>query len=186
MLTPEEREEETVYQDARRVEVIMAKTYPMLSSDGHLEVLPERWTSRMPVKYRALAPHTTTLPDGSDAIVMEGSGPFRVNYIDLRGGRKAEDWQPVGVKVQDTPGIGPPEQRVAEQDVDGLSAEVLFPNMAAGPGLWRNMQDDAAYKAAIRAYNDWLAEEYCPAAPDRLIGTAATPWPNIGAPPAEL
>jgi hypothetical protein len=100
----------------------------------------------MPAKYRALAPHTTTLPDGSDAIVMEGSGPFRVNYIDLRGGRKAEDWQPVGVKVENTPGIGPPEQRVEEQDVDGLLAEVLFPNMAAGPGLWRNMQDDAAYK----------------------------------------
>ncbi len=67
-----------------------------------------------------LAPHTTTLPDGSDAIVMEGAGPFKVNYIDLRGGRKAEDWQPVGVKVENTPGIGPPEQRVEEQDVDGL------------------------------------------------------------------
>ena len=98
----------------------MAKTYPMLSSDGHLEVLPERWTGRMPAKYRELAPRTTTLPDGSDAIVMAGSAPFKVNYIDLRGGRKAEDWQPVGVKVENTPGIGPPEQRVAEQDADGL------------------------------------------------------------------
>src|SRR5919205_3357149 len=152
MLRPEEREE-VVYQDALRVEVMMAKTYPMLSSDGHLEVLPERWTSRMPAKYRALAPRTTTLPDGSDAIVIEGSEPFRVNYIDLRGGRKAEHWQPVGVKVENTPGIGPPEQRLAEQDVDGLSAEILFPNMAAGPGLGRNMKDDAAYTAAVRAYN---------------------------------
>ena len=79
----------------------MAKTYPMLSSDGHLEVLPERWTGRMATKYRELAPRTTTLPDGSDAIVMAGSAPFKVNYIDLRGGRKAEDWQPVGVKVPD-------------------------------------------------------------------------------------
>ena len=133
----------------------------------------------MPAKYRELAPRTTTLPDGSDAIVMEGSGPFKVNYIDLRGGRKADDWQPVGVKVENTPGIGPPEQRVAEQDVDGLLAEVLFPNMAAGPGLWRNMQDDAAYKAAVRAYNDWLAEEYCPVAPDRLLGMAVIPWTNM-------
>ena len=49
----------------------MEKNYPMLSSDGHLEVLPERWTGRMPEKYRKLAPHTTILPDGSDAIVME-------------------------------------------------------------------------------------------------------------------
>jgi hypothetical protein len=92
----------------RRGEVIMAKTYPMLSSDGHLEVLPERWTNRMPAKYRELAPRTTTLADGSDAIVMEGAGPFKVNYIDLRGGRKADDWQPVGVKVENTPGCGRP------------------------------------------------------------------------------
>ena len=164
----------------------MAKTYPMLSSDGHLEVLPERWTRRMPAKYRELAPRTTTLADGSDAIVMEGSGPFKVNYIDLRGGRKADDWQPVGVKVENTPGIGPPEQRVEEQDVDGLSAEVLFPNMAAGPGLWRNMKDDDAYKAAVRAYNDWLAEEYCPVAPDRLLGMGVIPWTNIDDALAEL
>src|SRR6266853_6891 len=115
---------------------MMAKTYPMLSSDGHLEVLPERWTSRMPAKYRALAPHTTTLPDGSDAIVMEGSGPFRVNYIDLRGGRKAEDWQPVGVKVENTPGIGPPEQRGEEQDVDGLLGMAVMP--------WTNIDDALA------------------------------------------
>ena len=43
-----------------------ATAYPMLSSDGHLEALPERWSGRMPAKYRSLAPHTTTLPDGSD------------------------------------------------------------------------------------------------------------------------
>ena len=49
-------------------------------------------------------------------MAMEGAAPFKVNYIDLRGGRKAEDFQPVGVKVENTPGIGPPEQRIAEQD----------------------------------------------------------------------
>jgi predicted TIM-barrel fold metal-dependent hydrolase len=151
----------------------------MLSSDGHLEVLPERWTGRMPAKYRDLAPRTTTLPDGSDAIVVAGAAPLKVNYIDLRGGRKAEDWQPVGVKVENTPGIGPPEQRLAEQDEDGLSAEILFPNMVVGPRLWRNMQDDAAYTAAIRAYNEWLAEEYCPVDPDRLIGMGVIPWTTI-------
>jgi predicted TIM-barrel fold metal-dependent hydrolase len=159
--------------------MMVANAYPMLSSDGHLEVLPERWSGRMPAKYRSLAPHTTTLPDGSDAIAMEGAAPFKVNYIDLRGGRKAEDFQPVGVKVENTPGIGPPEQRIAEQDEDGLLAEVLFPNMVVGPRLWRNMKDDDAYKAAVRAYNDWLAEEYCPVAPDRLVGLGVIPWTNL-------
>jgi hypothetical protein len=98
--------------------------------------------------------------------VPRQSRGFTSNSIDLRGGRKAEDFQPVGVKVEQTPGIGPPEQRVAEQDADGILAEVLFPNMAAGPRLWCIMQDDDAYNAAIWTYNKWLAEEYCPVAPD--------------------
>src|SRR5437879_2753271 len=45
---------------------------PLLSSDGHLEVLPERWTPRMPAKYRERAPRTVKLPAGSDAILREG------------------------------------------------------------------------------------------------------------------
>jgi predicted TIM-barrel fold metal-dependent hydrolase len=164
----------------------MASKYPMLSSDGHLEVLPERWTQRMPAKYRDQAPTTTTLPDGSDAIVMEGAGPFKLNYVDLRGGRKGEDFQPMAVKAENTPGIGPPEQRVQEQDEDGILAEVLFPNMVAGPRLWRNMHNDDAYLAAIRAYNDWLGEEYCSVASDRLIGMGVIPWTNIDDSIAEL
>jgi hypothetical protein len=56
-------------------------------------------------------------PDDSDAMVLADAGLFKVNYIDLRGGRQADDWQPVGVKVEQTPGIGPPEQRLAGDPV---------------------------------------------------------------------
>ena len=41
---------------------------PLLSSDGHLEVLPERWTPRMPAKYRERAPRTIKLPGESAAL----------------------------------------------------------------------------------------------------------------------
>ena len=157
----------------------MSTNYPMLSSDGHLEVLPERWTGRMPSKYKDIAPTTTTLPDGSDAIIMGNAGPFKLNYVDLRGGRRGEAFQPIAVKAENTTGIGPPEQRLAEQDEDGLLSEVLFPNMVSGPALWRNMTDDGAYLAAIRAYNNWLGEEYCAISRDRLIGIGVIPWTNI-------
>ena len=33
-------------------------------------------------------------------------------------------------------------------------------------------------RQSIRAYNDWLAEEYCAVAPDRLIGLGVMPWTN--------
>jgi uncharacterized protein len=159
---------------------------PLLSSDGHLEVRPERWTPRMPVKHREHAPRTITLPDGGDAILVEGQPPYPVPFLDLRAGRSNETWQPFGVTVEDTAGVGPPAQRLSEQDMDGLHAEVLFPNMQVGPRLWRGLADDDVYRAAVRAYNDWLGEEYCVVAPDRLVGLGVIPWTNVDDAIAEL
>src|SRR5262245_39410857 len=159
---------------------------PLVSSDGHLEVRPERWTSRMPARFRHLAPRTITLPDGGDALLVEGQEPRPVPFLDLRAGRTNETWQPFGVTVEDTAGVGPPEQRLREQDMDGLQAEVLFPNMQVGPRLWRTMADDDTYVAAVRAYNDWLGEEYCAVSRDRLIGLGVIPWTNVDDAIAEL
>src|SRR5262245_2508943 len=146
---------------------------PLLSSDGHLEVRPERWTPRMPATLRARAPRTIQLPDGGDAILIEGQPPYPVPFLDLRAGRTNESWQPFGVTVEDTAGVGPPEQRLREQDADGLLAEVLFPNMQVGPRLWRNMADEDAYRAAVGAYHDWLGGEDCPVSRGRLEGRGA-------------
>jgi predicted TIM-barrel fold metal-dependent hydrolase len=164
----------------------MSPLPPLLSSDGHLEVPPERWTPRMPARYRDKAPRTIRLPDGGDALLVEGQEPRPVPFIDLRAGRTSETWQPFGVKVEETAGVGPPEQRLREQDVDGIRAEVLFPNMQMGPRLWRTMADDDAYRAAVRAYNDWLGEEYCAVSRDRLIGLGVIPWTTLDDAIAEL
>jgi predicted TIM-barrel fold metal-dependent hydrolase len=48
------------------------------------------------------------------------------------------------------------------------------------------MPDRAAYRAAVRAYNDWLGEEYCPVSRDRLIGLGVIPWTNLEDAVAEL
>jgi predicted TIM-barrel fold metal-dependent hydrolase len=131
-------------------------------------------------------PRTVPHPDGGDALYIEGAPLFQVAYLDLRAGRTSEDWQPFDVKVEDTAGVGSPEQRLQEQDEDGCAAEVLFPNMQAGPGLWRNIADDHAYLAAIRAYNDWLAEEYCAVDPRRLVGLGVMPMTTLAHSLAEL
>jgi predicted TIM-barrel fold metal-dependent hydrolase len=164
----------------------LAALPPLISSDGHLEVVPERWTGRMPARLRGKAPRTIKLPDGGDAILVEGQKPYPVPFLDLRAGRTNETWQPFGVTVKDTAGVGPPEQRIREQDMDGLHAEVLFPNMQLGPRLWRTMSDDEAYRAAVRAYNDWLGEEYCPVSRDRLVGLGVIPWTALDDAVAEL
>ena len=94
----------------------MARKYTLMSSDGHLEVPPERWVHRVPQKYRDRAPHTVRLPDGGDALMIEGQPLLEANFLDLRAGRAEGTWQPFGLKVADAAGTGSPEQRVEEQD----------------------------------------------------------------------
>src|SRR5437870_13638741 len=74
----------------------------LISSDGHLEVRPERWTPRMPAKHRERAPRTIKLSDGGDALLVEGQPPYPAPFLDLRAGRTNETWEPFGVTVDDT------------------------------------------------------------------------------------
>ena len=164
----------------------MARDYRLMSSDGHLEVPPERWTHRVPAKYRDRAPRSVHLPDGGDALLIEGQPLLEAHFFDLRAGRATGQWQPFGLKIEDTAGTGSPEQRISEQDEDGMDAEVLFPAMVAGPVLWRNIADDEVYRAVIRGYNDWLGEEYCSVDRDRLIGMGVMPITNVDDAVAEM
>ena len=59
----------------------MAREYRLISSDGHLEVRPERWTHRVPAKYRDRAPRSVQLPDGGDAILIEGQPLQEANFF---------------------------------------------------------------------------------------------------------
>ena len=146
----------------------MARSYTYISADSHLEVDSKRWVDRVPLKFRDRAPRLVRTPNGGDAWAVENR-PLIPNPGDLYGGKGREVWKPFGQRYEDTPGTGSPEQRLSEQDQDGIDAEVLFPPQAGGARLWRAISDDGPYLACVRAYNDFLAEDYCSVAPDRLI-----------------
>ena len=85
----------------------MAREYHLMSSDGHLEVPPERWSHRVPEKWRDRAPRSIDLPEGGDAIIIEGRPLLEANFLDLRAGRAPGQWQPFGLRVEDAAGVGP-------------------------------------------------------------------------------
>src|SRR5437899_9233548 len=62
-----------------------------------------------------------------------------------------------------------PNARIKEMEVDGLSAEVLYPTLLLS--LYA-LEDAGVQEACFRLYNDWLIE-YCSVARDRLIGFPA-------------
>jgi uncharacterized protein len=59
-----------------------------------------------------------------------------------------------------------PSERISDQDVDGVTAEVLYTSI--GLPLF-GLRDRELQSACFRVFNDWLAE-YCSANPRRLIG----------------
>ncbi|MBV9326056.1 MAG: hypothetical protein JO352_20010, partial [Chloroflexi bacterium] len=112
--------------------------YELISADSHLEIDARWWRDRLPAHYRDQAPRVVRLPDGSDAWLIEGQ-PLRQVPFDLYGGKGREVWKPFGQNYETTPGTGTGQQRLEEQDQDGIDAEVLFPGQASGPNFWRNI-----------------------------------------------
>ncbi len=149
--------------------------YRYISGDSHLEIDSRHWVGRIPAKFRDLAPQLISQPDGSDKWTIGDKISRPAAAADLYGGKGRDLYVPYGGKYQGTPGTGSAEQRVREQEQDGIDAEVLFPSQQGGPKFWRRIDNNDAYKAVLRAYNSWLAEEYCAVDPDRLIGVGILP-----------
>ncbi|HSK29601.1 MAG TPA: amidohydrolase family protein, partial [Candidatus Limnocylindria bacterium] len=152
----------------------MARNYQYISADGHFESPPEQWTHRVAKKYRDRAPRRIKLADGRDGLLLEGR-PLVYGGTSLYGGRAPESFDPTKLDYDHTPGCGSAEQRLREQDQDGIDAEVLFALDVRNPAI----RDKAAFIAVIQGFNDYFAEEYCAVDRDRLIGVAVLP--NIGA-----
>ncbi len=151
----------------------MARDYRYISADSHFESPPEQWTHRVPGKYRDRAPRRVRLSEGRDGLQLEGQ---RLIYggTSLYGGRPPEIFDPTIMDYDSTPGCGSAEQRLREQDQDGIDAEVLFALYARNKGI----RDKAALCAIVHAFNEFMAEEYCAVDPDRQIALAVLP--NIG------
>jgi uncharacterized protein len=155
----------------------MTQSYRVVSADSHLEPAVERWTPRIPARYRESAPQRVRLPNGGDATIIEGQ---KKPHVFLGGlvGMPYDERSPIGGRFDTAPGAGSPEQRLHEQDVDGVDAEILF-HTSSSVAAYRGIKDDAAYKAVIHAWNEFLAEEYCAVAPDRLIGLGMLPDTSV-------
>ncbi len=164
----------------------MAPQYQLISADSHVDLSPDRWTHRVSAKWRDRAPRLVkqVTEKGADLVVMERSRAWSPGFTKLSG-------SPRGGLPRQLPsfetglGVGPPEQRLREQDQDGVQAEVMFthPNW---PQFWRGIDDDEGYVALIHAYNEFLAEEYCAVAPDRLLAMGVIPPTNLKDALAEL
>jgi predicted TIM-barrel fold metal-dependent hydrolase len=156
----------------------MAKA--MFSADSHVMEPPNCYVDYIDPKFRERAPHMVQGEERGDYFVIEGiDRPFDINLI-CAAGKDPEAMRISGGRFEDVyPGSWDPKARMADQDRDGVGAEIIY----ASIGMLICNLEDADYKhASMWAYNRWL-QEFCAGEPERLfgLGMAAMRTPEEGA-----
>src|SRR5207244_2144849 len=73
------------------------------------------------------------------------------------------------------PGVLNPAARLEDQAIDGIAGEVMYPSLNMST-FWH--PDREVVHAIFCNHNDWLYD-YCAYAPERLVGVAVVPLPDV-------
>jgi predicted TIM-barrel fold metal-dependent hydrolase len=147
-----------------------AREYKLISADGHVMEPPDMWTSRAPAKYQDRVPRMERFEKG-DAWIVPGREPTGFNWGTCAGRRPDE--MGIWCRFEEiNAGCYDAKARLDELDLDGVDAEVLFPN---GSIDFAFSSDDPDYHLTmVQIYNDWLSD-FCAVDPDRFGGCALLP-----------
>jgi predicted TIM-barrel fold metal-dependent hydrolase len=149
---------------------------PVISADSHVTEPPGTYVDRIDHAYRDRAPQMVHDDKLGDIFVIPGlERPVPMGLV-AAAGKRAEELARFGARFEDLHRGGwDPEARLADQDRDGVAAEVVYPTV----GMLLCNHPDFDYKqACFDAYNLWVAE-YCGAHPDRLIGIGQTAMRSV-------
>jgi predicted TIM-barrel fold metal-dependent hydrolase len=154
-----------------------------ISADSHITEPPNCYVDYIDPAFRDRAPVIKELPNVGDAFVIEGMAtPVPLGLL-AAAGKEPAQITTSGVAFKDLWRSGwDPKYRLADQDCDGVAAEMIYPTVGM---LLCNHADFDFKKACFEAYNRWLAE-YCSEAPDRLHGLAQVSMRSVEDGVAEL
>jgi predicted TIM-barrel fold metal-dependent hydrolase len=155
----------------------------VISADSHVVEPVDLWETRMDRKYRDRAPRIKQDETGRWVISAPDCAEFPVAALFAAGKRGAE-LRALYEKGYEAgrPGGWDPVERIKDQEIDGVLAEVLY--TSNGMPLY-GIQDPELQIAAFGTFNDWLAE-YCSASPKRLYGIALISLLDVAAGVKEL
>jgi len=175
----------------------------VVSVDDHTVEPADLWTSRLPAKYRDAGPRVVRekiARQSSDADGAKASIEFDVTaskdgdwadiwvYEDKRRpilllsasvGHPHDEMDFRATTYDDMrPGCYDPKARVADMDMAGVEASLCFPNMEpvrfCGQGFLEGKDKDLSL-LCVRAYNDWMLDEWCGPSSGRLVPLGIIP-----------
>ena len=150
----------------------------LISVDDHVIEPPHLWLDRLPSKWHDVCPRIVELDGGGhgwryeDELVPLSQSIVRLLDETSRGER------PNGMARFDEmrPGCYQSPARLEDMDIDGVWASLCFPNFTRFAGHRFMMGKDRELGlACLKAYNDFILDEWCAVDPDRLISLAILP-----------
>jgi len=166
------RGEPNVYSEERIMQSNLTNTVKrrrIVDADAHIDPPHTFWREYLPAHLRDLAPQIESGED-CDYIVFEGKRrPMMM--INNQAGRDGKNFKMKG-RLSDLRDAWTPSSRLADMDLDGIDAAVLF---GGGPLGTANSE---LFIESFRAYNRWL-NDFCQTDRNRLVGVAYMPMRDI-------
>ena len=192
------------------------RDFRIISVDDHLVQPPDVWQKRLPAKLRdrgpkvaagaggnlrlflsrfGIAPDTFAtadidLDEAGDAWVYDGN-VFPTTGASVVGGQAMSDLRTIMAfrYAELAPELFDPIARTKAMDTDGVLASLCFP-MSEFPRFcgqsFLEADDKELALLCVRAYNDYVLDEWCGAAPDRHIPLIIVPLWDPAAAAAEI
>ena len=150
----------------------------VVDADCHVLEPPDIWANWLPAQYQDKAPQLVKDPAGGDAWLTAVGGQADPIGLVSTPGMPFDEFRWFGVTYEEArEGCYNGAARLADMDLDGVHAEVLFPPQRTMSHFLGD-DDEAFVLAGIEAYNNFLFDEFCAPDPSRLIGLLQ--MPSIG------
>jgi predicted TIM-barrel fold metal-dependent hydrolase len=154
------------------------------SCDSHVVEPPEVFAG-LEREFGERAPQIVANERGDRTTVVLGGIPLPVGRFGIAGHRlddpATDELISRGYEGMN-PGCFDPTIRLKDQETDGIVGEVMYPSINM---FTFSLADREVAHAVFRRHNDWL-RDYCSEAPERLIGVACLPLPDVDEAIAEL
>jgi predicted TIM-barrel fold metal-dependent hydrolase len=146
----------------------------LISVDDHILEPANLWTDRVPAKDRDRAPHMVN--DNGEVWVYDGKR-FPTSGLSAVAGKSKEEFSPEPVPYSEMrPGCYDSVARLEDMDKAGILASLCFPTLPRFCGqLFMEASDREFGLTCLKAYNDFIIEEWCGRAPGRYIPLTLIP-----------
>lgn len=154
------------------------REYRLIDADCHVLEPPHIWQRWLPEAFRERAPRLVKDEEGGDAWQFQEGTPIMCIGLVATPGMRFEDIKWRGY-TYDTirKGCFDGVARLDDMDFDGVDAEFIYPSQRT-MFYFMGQQDRDFHLAGVRAYNDYMAQEFCAADRERLFFLAQ--MPNLG------